>query len=1138
MRTVAGWMILLFTSSLPAVAQEFRSTVTGRVIDAQQSVVPGVKVVCTNAETGVKYETVSGGDGAYAVPFLPPGKYALSASATGFKTYERKSIELTANQRLQLDVVLEVGSVNETLTVTSEAPALEAATASTGQVIDSRQMDLLPLNGRTPLVLARLTNGVIASGIPLFVRPFDNGNSSGFSIGGTATGSNELLLDGAPNIGSAGTVAYNPPMDAVTEVKVESFQADAAQGHTGGGSVNVLLKSGTNSPHGSAYEYNQNTALAANPWFENAADQKNPSSPYDQWGATLGGPIFVPKVYDGRNKVFFFFAYEGVTNTLPRPQAATVPTDAERSGDFSALLKLGSQYQIYDPSTGVVQGSRIQRSPFPGNIIPTYRINSISQALMPFLPSPNNFTAADGTNDYLSNQAELDTFRSELTRVDFNFSNRNKFYANIRNNLRKVSLDLFHNPSTNYYQQRINWGGMVEDVLTLSATTVLDIRANYTRYALPTVSGSNGYDITKLGFPSSLAAASQPGKLPSISFSTITAFGTVGNSGTANESYQIFPTLTKVVGNHSLKAGADMRLYRNSSNSLGSGTYTFGTNWTVGPLDNSTSAPIGQDFAGFLLGLPTSGSFPVNASNIYQAGYYSVFVQDDFRVRPDLTLNPGLRYERDLPTTERYNRSVNGFDTTTPSPISAAAVAAYSRNPIPQLPASAFRVNGGLLFADANDRSVYQTRANSFSPRIGFAWKPKVLGEKTVVRGGFGIFYFPIGATGINQEGFSANNSLVATNNGYLTPNLTLSNPFPSGIAQPVGSSQGLGTFMGQSITFNNPHPLNPYTLRWTLNLQRSLPGRITMQLGYEGDHSLHLVDSESLDYTPAQYLSQSPFRDQTTINNLSSNVTNPFSGLLPGTTINGTTIGLSSLLTAYPQFTGVTETGMNEGSSYFHQGTASLDKRFSAGLTLLVNYQFSKMLTRLARLNSSDLQLAKQVAADDRPQRLVVSANYELPVGRGKRFLPSAPAVVNGIVGGWIVNGIYTQQSGPVLTWGNVLYFGGDLQLNPRAVSGAFNVNLFDRKSADQLSSNIRTFPLTFGDLRGDAPNNIDFSAIKQFPIHERLRLEYRCEWFNAFNHAVFSNPSTSPTSSAFATITSVSNLSRVIQMSLRLAW
>jgi hypothetical protein len=1132
--------VVLSFLATPVSGQEYRSTITGRVVDAQQAVVPGARIICTNSENGSKYETVSATDGAYTIPLLQPGQYTLTAEATGFKAYLRKGVTLSTNQRVQLDIALELGQVSETVTVNADAPALEAATASVGQVINSRQLEDMPANGRTPLVLAQLASGVIPNTSPRFVRPFDNGGSSTFSMGGAPASTNELLIDGAPNVGSGGAVAYNPPMDAVTELKVESFSADAAYGHSGGGTVNVLLKSGTNTFHGAVYEFNQTSKLDATSWFLNRSGQKKAVTRYNQWGANGGGPVYLPKVYDGRNRLFVFFAYEGVRDGLPRPTVYTVPTLAERSGDLSELLKVGSQYQIYDPRSGVKQGSRVQRTPFTNNIIPADRISPIAKSLMQYFPTPNNPTRADGVQNFQSSEVEFNKFHNELLRVDLNASSRNKVSFNYRHNLRWVSLDSFNNIANVNVTHRINYGGTIEDVLTISPTMVLDTRAGYTRYATDTIPGSDGFDITKLGFPAALAAAAPSPKLPAINFGTVSGLAGAGASTSANETYQIFSTLTKIAGNHSVKVGVDLRRYRNSSSAYGNstGSYTFGTQWANGPLDNSASAPVGQDIAAFLLGLPTSGTFDINASSIYQAGYYALFVQDDFRVRPDLTLNLGLRYERDLTTTERYNRTENGFDFTTPNPISAAATAAYAKSPIPELPVSQFRTPGGLLYANPSNRGIYDTPAKNFSPRIGFAWKPGSLGSKTVFRGGFGMYYFPIGPSGLNQAGFSQSTSLVATNDGYLTPNVTLSNPFPNGIVQPVGSALGLSTFLGKSITFNNPHPLNPYSVRWTFNVQRELPAKFTAEIGYEGNHAVHLADNRTLTYTPAQFLSTSPFRDQPVIDRLSSNVANPFAGLLPDTTINGSTIPLSSLLTAYPQFTGVTENGLNEGSSYFHMASIRLEKRFSGGLTMLANYQFSKMLTRISRLNNSDDQLAKRVAAEDRPQRIVISANYDLPFGKGKRIAAQAPRLANAIIGGWGINGIFQKQSGPVLSWGNLIYYGGDIQLNPRHVDGAFDVTRFNRVSNQQLASNIRTFPLTFGNLRADGPNNVDLSAIKNFSIREKLRLQYRFEMFNAFNHPVFSGPSLSATTSAFGTISSVDNLARVIQMGLRLTW
>jgi hypothetical protein len=1136
----AAGIFVWLLSCLPAMGQEFRSTISGRVIDQQQAAVPNVKIVCTNTETAARYETVSANDGGFALPFLPPGPYTLEAQGGGFKAYVRKGIQVTTNERMQLDIALELGQLAETVTITAEAPVLETATASTGQLIDSRQMENMPANGRTPLVLAQLAAGIIPNTSPRFVRPFDNGGSSTFSMGGAPATTNELLIDGAPDVGAGGAVAYNPPMDAVTELKVESFQADAAYGHTGGGTVNVLTKSGTNTLHGSAYEFNQVSALAATSFFLNASRQKKNVTRYNQWGANSGGPVYFPKVFDGRNKLFFFFSYEGVRDGLPRPNPYSVPTDAERNGDFSALLKLGSQYTIYDPATGVQQGSRIQRTPFPNNIIPSTRIGAIAKNLTPFWPQPNNPTNADGVQNYQSHEMELNKFDNELTRVDLNAGIRNKLAFNFRHNLRWNTQNVFDNIAKVSLTHRLNWGGGMDHVLTLSPTTLLNYRLSYTRYLSDGIAAAKGYDIVKAGFPASLAAAAAELKLPAISFGTISSIGSGGSSVSTNDTYQIFAALTKVRGAHTLKTGVDLRLYRNSAGGYGNstGTYTFGTNWTRGPLDNSTAAPIGQDWAAFLLGLPTSGSVDVNGSSVYQAGYYSIFLQDDFRVRSDLTLNVGIRYERDLPTTERFNRTVNGFDSTTSSPIAAAAIAAYAKSPIAEVPASQFKVNGGLLFAGPNRRNIYNTEANNFSPRFGFAWKPAALGGKTVIRGGVGVYYFPIGAAGVVQTGFSQSTSLVPTNDGYLTPYATLSNPFPDGISQPVGSTQGIATYLGKGISFYNPDPLNPYSVRWTFNIQRELPGRITVEAGYQGNHAVHLTDSMSLTYTPAQFLSTLPFRDTAVINRLSANVTNPFANLLPGSTINGSTIAVSSLLTAYPQFTGVSVSGLNEGSSYFHLGSIRVEKRLSHGLTIGGNYQYSKMMGRLSRLNPSDVQLEKAVASDDRPRRLVVSGSYDLPFGRGKKIGSNVPKLVNGIIGDWNINGIHSRQSGGVLGWGNVIYYGGPLQLDSHNPNRMFDITQFNRNSTQQLASNLRTFPSSFGSLRADSPNNYSFSAIKQFPIRERLKLQYRCEFFNAFNHPVFRSANTSPTSSAFGTQSAEDSLARVIQMALRLTW
>ena len=495
-----------------------------------------------------------------------------------------------------------------------------------------------------------------------------------------------------------------------------------------------------------------------------------------------------------------------------------MPTPAERTGDFSALLRSGGNYQIYDPLTGVVEGSRIRRSPFPNNVIPTNRLNPIALNYLQFYPQPNQGGRSDGGDNYLSNtDGEINSFGGYLGRMDVNFSSRHKLFINTRFNDRLGSKGNFVGRSPLDQTailglNRTNWGSTVDDVITISPTTVLDTRLNWTRFEEPRPNFSTGFDLTSLGFPASILAAAPKKVLPATSMDRFRGIGDSGGVELPFDSYQIFSTITRVTGNHTLKAGVDLRWARESGIDFGyaSGNYSFSTNWTRGPLDNSTGAPLGQDFASFLLGLPTGGGLDVNSFRTNQAGYYALFIQDDYRIRPNLTLNLGLRYERDLPTTERFNRSVNGFDATTLNPINAADVAAYDRNPIAEIPAGQFQAPGGLLFASTSNREIYRTHAKYIDPRVGFAWTPAFLGGKTVIRGGAGIFIFPFNTTGVNQIGFSQNTALVPTQNSYLSPNATLSNPFPAGFLQPTGSTLGLATFLGKSLTFFNPEPLNP----------------------------------------------------------------------------------------------------------------------------------------------------------------------------------------------------------------------------------------------------------------------------------------------------------------------------------------
>ncbi len=1135
-----------------ASAQEFRATISGRVIDPQDAAIAGAKVVATQIGTEAKFETTSAADGGYTLPFLAPGSYRLTAESTGFKRYVRENLAVGANERLAIAIPMEVGAATETVNVTSEAPVLQSSSASIGQVISSTQIENMPVSGRTPLALAQLAFGVVPNTDPRFTRPFDNAGPSGFSMGGAPAQVNELLIDGASDTTGNLRVAYNPPMDAVTEVKAEAFQADAAYGHTGGGTVNIITRSGTNQFHGTLYEFNQNSAFNATPFFTNKAGAKKPVSRFNQYGGSFSGPVWIPKLWNGKNKMFFMFAYEGVKDALPAPSTNTMPTDAERAGDFSALLRVNSVYQLYDPLTGVAAaGGRVSRQTFPGNIIPASRISPIAKNYLQYYVQPNQPGQPNGQANFLSNtDGERNRFNNTIGRLDVNLSDRHKFFFGARNNLRVGSggngfgKTVYDNPTSGNYLQRLNWGLTFDDVYTISPTFLVNSRANWTRFVEPLTNFSLGTDSATLGFPAYLSANAPRKVVPRISFNSgsFNALGDTGGTELPFDIFQIFESFTKIRGKHTIKFGVDIRQFRESQLSSGytNGTFVFNNNWTNGPLDNSPTAPIGQDFAAFLLGMPTGGQYDLNAWRQNKNNYYAFFLQDDFRVRANLTLNLGIRLEGETPTTERYNRTINGFDGASANPVAARAQAAYAANPIAEIPAGQFKVSGGPTFAGNGGNGIYKTPKANFSPRIGFAWTPGFI-SKTVIRGGAGLYYFPYNIAGNNAPGFSQTTPFVATNDGYLTAAATLANPFPNGIQQPSGSSQGLATFAGKNITFYDPNPAYPYSTRWTLSVQRELFANTLLEIGYIGNKTVKMPVDHNFNGIPLQYLSTSPTRDQATIDRLSSLVANPFAGLLPGTNINGSTVPRSQLLTAFPQYTGTNSLlgqAFTDGQSHFHAFDARIEKRFSHGFLMLVNFQKSRLIEKRSRLNDLDPRLEKRAAAEDRPYRLVWSGTYDLPFGKGKAFLGSANRWANYAVGGWNLNVITTFTTGAPLSWGNVIYLGGPLNLDPHNVDNSFDVTQFNRVATQQLASNLRTFPTRFADLRADSVKQVDFSIIKGFAITENVRLTYRCEFFNSTNRAIFNGPDLSPTSSTFGKITGQANTPRRIQMALRLVF
>lgn len=1156
---------LLFVSV--ALGQESRGTISGTVTDSTGAAMPNVDIAATETRTGTKSKTVSDASGQYVLPFLAPGLYEISAQSSGFKEYLRKGVQLQSSEHPVIDIHLELGATTQSVEVTGEAPLVNSENASTGQAITTQQVEELPLNGRNPAMLAQLAMGVIATGNPSLVHPFDNGAAAAWSIGGTPSQTSEHLIDGSPNATWDGRVAYSPQQDAVQEVRVKSFDSDASYGHTGAGTINMVMKTGTNQLHGSLYEFTQPSLLDANNFFNNKNGLGNPVTHFNQYGLTAGGPVLIPKLYNGRNKLFWFFAWEGLKDSQPNTDFTTVPTDAERNGDFSALLKISPSYQIYNPYTGVLSGSTVTRQPFPGNIIPKNLLNPIAQAYLKFFPEPNVAGQANGFDNYGNTSTTNDNYSNELGRIDYNMSDRSRMFFNVRHNDEfQTKNNYFGNIATGSNLTRENWGASLDEVYTFNPTTVFDLRLNFTRLNEIHAEPSSGFDPTTLGFPGYLAGSSHHLQLPYVGFAgscgsqtSYQCLGDTGASAAPSQSLQLFADTVKIVRSHTLKFGADIRQYRlnviNYGNSAGS--FTFNTNWTKGPTSSSAASNLGQDFASFLLGLPTAGSYDIAASGSFYSYYYAGFLQDDWRVSSTLTLNLGIRFDHDAPYSEKYGRTVNGFATNMANPVAAAAMAAYAKNPIPQIGPSAFTVPGGLTFATPENRGIYENTSHLVSPRIGFAWSPAALHSKTVIRGGFGIFVQPITVANLavtgtyssnpitDQEGFSQTTQFVVPSN-YLSPSNTISNPFPTGIQSPVGAANGLSTFNGQTVSFLNPEAKNPYSVRWQMGLQHAITPNLLIEVAYIGNHAVHLpISVTQLNVIPRQYLSTLGTRDQGVITALTATVANPFAGLLPGTSLNSATTTAAQLLAAYPEYpvgsgsgsTGVIEQNANLGSSYFHSLNVRVEKRLSHGLSVIGNYGYSKLIERDSWLNDTDPVPEKRVSPFDHPQHFVAGVSYEIPFRSTARWSKL-------LLAGWHINGIYTYQTGAPLLWvngsttspGDYVYFGGNLSLNNRQTnSAAFNTAAFATASTQQFQYHIRTFSTTFPDLRQDGINNLDSSLLKRFNVAEHAYFQLRFEAFNVLNHPSFSAPNTTVTNANFGQILTQANRPRQIQVGAR---
>ena len=1140
---------LILVAHLPLQSQEARGTLLGRVTDSTDAIVAAAQVTITNVDTGVRFSSVTNKTGDYIFPLLVPGRYTVTVEHAGFKTQTRNNIMVRVNDQVTIDMALEVGNAAQTVNVNAETPLLDTSSASMGHVVDSRTILELPLKDGMVLTMATLAPGVIFTPESAgYVRPFDTSSPSTMSIDGTRSGSNQFMMDGAPNM--QGTqVAYSPPPGVVEEFKVQAANFDAGSGFMGGASINMSLKSGTNSLHGQIYYFMQNPALNADKYFRLAVGK--PQFRLYRYGGSVSGPIEIPKLYSGRNRTFFMYGYEGIWSFDPSPWVVeSVPTAAMRNGDFSSLLALGSRYQIYDPYSTVPAGNgRFSRQPLQGNIIPQSRINPAARAIASLWDAPNQPGTIDGTNNYQKGKNAQDTYWNHIVRVDHNISDKQRFY--VRTNFTDLQRpeNIRHNNAVGDNFYRYNKGFAVDHVATLSPRMFLNTRYTLTRFITGNEVYQQDWDLAGAGFSSEFinqinAVDPRYLKLPNIAVNGYSSLGgVVSRNNVATDIHEVAANFTTMAGAHNLRYGMAYRSYRRNNYNFGnsSGSINFDTTWTRGPLDNSPSAPIGQGFAAFLFGLPGNGNFPISDSYAEQSTVPAFFLQDDWKVSRKLTLSLGLRYERPSPVTERFNRSVRGFDADAASPIEAEVVANYARNPIAQVPVSQFRVKGGLTFAGVNGEpsTLWKTNQNLLMPRFGFAYS---LTPETVIRGGYGIFFDALGVTNVhvNQTGFSQSTDLVASLDNGQTYIANLSNPFPGGFIAPAGASRGLATNLGQNISFFDENTTSSYMQRWQLAVQRQLASNSLIEVSYVGNRGTRMQVNRDLNAIPNEYLSTSPVRDQAAIDFLGFQVPNPFYPLLPKTNLASANVARGQLLRPYPQYNSVTS-AENIGYSWYHSMQVRLERRFSTGLSASMSYTWSKLMEATSFLNPADTRLEEVISGQDRPHRITATWLYEMPFGRGKAIAGPSNKFISGAISGWQVQGIYTRQSGAPIGFGNVIFNGNlkDIRLSSseRTPERWFNINAgFERDNQKQLASNIRTLSSRFSGIRTDGPNNWDISMIKNTQITEGVRLQFRAEAINAMNHPQLTGPNTNPTSTAFGAVTGEFAWPRVIQFGLKM--
>lgn len=1148
------------TSSIRA--QETRATLSGTVTDTSGAAVAGAQVSLINVGTAIRFTAASNALGQYRFLFLNPGTYRLTAELSGFRTLVREGLELSTNQAATLDVALQLGAQAETITVGAEAPLLEAEKADRGGVVLTRNLAELPMITRTPILLATLSPGVTATNPRYDLTPFSNSGLTTWSINGSTSLSTEFLLDGAPNSAvyqSAPSVAYIPPVDAVQELKVTTGAYDAQYGHNGGGVINMTIKGGTNGWHGSAYDFVKRPGLNANSFSNNSKGIVRDKNLLDEYGFSFGGPVRIPKVYNGKDRTFFFLAWEHYKQNILFPQndISSVPTLAQRAGDFSQTLSAAGQLMpIFDPDTGRTVNGNWVRDQFPGNKIPSARFNPVGLKIANLYPDPNLSTPGSvpwQNNFFLADNSTWYNFHNFATRMDHTFSQRQRVYGRyVWNNqvLHSNTNGIPGNGSDLREGTKINHGLAFDSLTILTPATTLDVRVSVTRWVQdykPTNWGT--YNATAIGWPQDLVnRLPEPNRFPTFAVNSYKTLGPSANNIwlAPTTTIALAPTLTAIRGRHAMKFGLDFRSigYANYQSIGTGGAFAFDRALTRSNY-LTQDALSGSAIASMLLGAAASGEVVNLVKPYYSWKYLAPWVQDDIKLTRRLTINLGLRLDVLLPVTERFDRINRGFFADQVNPITAK---------VDQSKFPGFKATGGIGFANQNSlsRSPFNADWNNWQPRAGVAFQ---LSPTTVLRGGWGVSYMSSVSTGASN-GFTQSTPFVATVDAGRTASNLISNPFPSGIQAPSGSSLGLGTLLGQGPTFSDTSGTQGYVHSFSFGIQKLLPGKISVDAAYVGSRTFDATTTKGFNELTAAQLALGDITRGGNPNFLNERVPNPYENLLPGSSINSATVPRQQLLRPYSQFTAFNRLDIPNGKVWYNSLQVAVNKRYSQGLTLTAAYTLSKNIQALNYLNPQDGAPSRSLVPWDRPQRLVLAPIFELPFGPGKRFLGKSGAFAGRIVGGWQVAMNTTLQSGnPMTVPGNVF-----LRRDPRLANPTwdrmFNTGLIDADGVTlrnvqqgeppafqiQPAFSLRTASQYFGNLRNRWGREYNVTLAKNTTIREGFTVQFRAEVFNLTNHPIFGgDPTLDPTSANFGKLlrnNGQSNFPRQVQLGLRFSF